>query len=136
MLEVVAALIRREDQVLICRRPPHKARAGCWEFPGGKVESGESLREALVRECREELAVALSVGNVLADTVYAYPDLTIHLSLLEARVEAGTLTPLEHSEIRFVRPESFPEYTFCPADQLFLDRIRGCKKSPEEKAAK
>ena len=124
MLEVVAALIRKRDQVLICQRPPQKARAGCWEFPGGKVEAGETLGEALTRECREELAVTLAVGKVVADTVYAYPDLTIHLSLLEARVEAGTLTPLEHSDIRFVRPEAFPEYTFCPADQLFLDKIR------------
>ena len=124
MLEVVAGLIRREDKILICRRPPHKARAGCWEFPGGKVEAGETLAQALIRECREELAVTLTVGPVAADTVYEYPDVTIHLSLLEARVAQGEPAPLEHSEIRFIRPEEASLYTFCPADQAFLEAIQ------------
>ena len=124
MLEVVAGLIREGDRFLICRRPPHKARAGCWEFPGGKVEAGESLAQARIRECRDELAVTPSVGEVAADTVYTYPDVTIHLSLLSARVAQGSPTPLEHSEIRFIRPEDMALYAFCPADQAFLERIR------------
>ena len=69
------------------------------------MEAGETLAQALIRECREELAITLTVGPVAADTVYEYPDVTIHLSLLEARVAQGEPAPLEHSEIRFIRPE-------------------------------
>ena len=123
MLEVVAALIVREGQVLICKRPPHKARAGHWEFPGGKVEAGETEAQALVRECREELAVGLEVQGFFSDTVYAYPDVTVHLSLFRASPREGSLTPLEHSEIRFVPPRAFSAYPFCPADQAFLPQI-------------
>jgi len=63
MVEVVAALIWRGDTFLICQRPAHKARGLLWEFAGGKVEPGESLQDALIRECREELDVALDVGR-------------------------------------------------------------------------
>ena len=123
MIEVVAALIQRDGRVLICRRPPQKARAGRWDFPGGKVEAGETPEQALCRECREELAVCLDVQGLVAQTVYAYDDVTIHLSLFSALVREGVLTPLEHSEIRFVSPEDFSAYAFCPADQAFLPKI-------------
>lgn len=122
-LEVVAALIRRGDRVLICRRPAHKARGGCWEFPGGKIEPGETPAQALRRECREELAVGLSVGKAVADTLYAYPDITVHLTLLAARIDSGAPTALEHSELRFVSPQEFGAYAFCPADTRFLPAV-------------
>lgn len=64
MTEVVAALIWQGEKFMICQRPPHKARGLLWEFVGGKVEKGETPQEALVRECREELAVTVSVGEV------------------------------------------------------------------------
>ena len=124
MLEVVAGLIRSDGRALICKRPAHKARAGRWEFPGGKVEAGETLAQALIRECREELSVTLSVGEIVCDTVYAYPDVTIHLTLLDAAVRDGTPKALEHEEIRFVSPEDFSDYPFCPADQRMLESAR------------
>ena len=124
MLEVVAGLIRQGNKALICQRPENKARALCWEFPGGKVEKGETLHEALRRECREELDIDLDVGEVLTDTVYEYPDVTVHLSLLCAVVREGTPRALEHRDIRFVSPEEFPGYSFCPADQRFLEAAR------------
>ncbi|MBR6782783.1 MAG: NUDIX domain-containing protein, partial [Clostridia bacterium] len=73
MVEVVAALIWQDGKFMICQRPPHKARGMLWEFVGGKVESGESREAALVRECREELAVTVSVGDVFMDVVHEYP---------------------------------------------------------------
>lgn len=69
MTEVVAALIWDRDKFMICQRPAHKARGLLWEFVGGKVEPGETKEQALIRECREELAVTLSVGDVFMDVV-------------------------------------------------------------------
>ena len=65
--EVVAALIWQGDKFMICQRPAYKARGLLWEFVGGKVEPGETKEQALIRECREELAVILSVGDVFMD---------------------------------------------------------------------
>ena len=73
--EVVAALIWKGAKFMICQRPAHKARALLWEFVGGKVESGETKEQALIRECKEELNVILSVGDVFMDVVHKYPDL-------------------------------------------------------------
>ena len=88
MTEVVAALIWDRGRFLICQRPAHKARGMLWEFVGGKVEPGETREEALIRECREELAITLSVGAVYMDVIHAYPDLTVHLTLFWATIWA------------------------------------------------
>ncbi|MBR7161827.1 MAG: (deoxy)nucleoside triphosphate pyrophosphohydrolase, partial [Clostridia bacterium] len=96
MTEVVAALIWRGGQFMICQRPAHKARGLLWEFVGGKVEPGETKEEALVRECREELNILISVGDVFMDVVHEYPDLTVHLTLFHARISEGEPQKLEH----------------------------------------
>ena len=77
MTEVVAALIWDQDKFMICQRPAHKARGLLWEFVGGKVEPGETKEQALIRECQEELAVTLNVGEVFMDVIHEYPDLTV-----------------------------------------------------------
>ena len=82
MTEVVAALIWDRNKFMICQRPAHKARGLLWEFVGGKVEPGETKEQALIRECQEELAVMLSVGDVFMDVVHEYPDLMVHLEKL------------------------------------------------------
>lgn len=121
--EVVAALIWDGDRFLICQRPAHKARGLLWEFVGGKVEPGESLQQALIRECREELAVTLEVGPVFMDVVHQYPDLTVHLTLFHASITKGVPQLLEHNEICWITPEQIPQYDFCPADKEILKRI-------------
>lgn len=123
MLEVVAALVRREDQFLICRRPMHKARGGQWEFAGGKVEPGESRAQAIVRELREELGVEAAVRGAVCDVNYAYPDLSIHLTLMEVQIISGSIRRLEHSEIAWISLNQACEYDFCPADRLLLDKL-------------
>ena len=135
MIEVVAALIRRGDQFMICQRPPHKARGLLWEFVGGKVEAGETGEAALIRECREELDVLLSVGEVFMDVIHEYPDLTVHLTLFHATIAAGTPKRLEHNDIRWITPAEIPDYEFCPADEEILARITeeyGKEKKGEE----
>ena len=90
MTEVVAALIWDGDRFLACQRPAHKARGLLWEFVGGKVEPGETREQALIRECREELDVTVSVGEVFLEVTRAYPDLTVHLTLFHAAIARGT----------------------------------------------
>ena len=129
MTEVVAALIRRkadnrEWRMLICRRPANKARGLLWEFAGGKVEPGESPEQALVRECREELAVTVAPKGLFAEVTHAYPDITVHLRLYTAFITEEEPQTLEHAELRWITPDEIPQYAFCPADQELLRKIR------------
>ncbi len=124
MTEVVAALIWRGDRFMICRRPAHKARGLLWEFVGGKVEPGETKEQALVRECREELDVAVTAGEVFMEVVHEYPDLTVHLTLMNASIVSGEPKLLEHADLRWITAAEIPNYDFCPADQEILARLR------------
>lgn len=123
-VEVVAALIWRGDRFMICQRPEYKARGLLWEFVGGKVEPGETNEQALIRECREELAVTVSVGELFTDVLYVYPDITVHLSLYHAQIAEGEPVLLEHNDLRWILPEEIPDYEFCPADVEILQKIR------------
>ena len=122
--EVVAALIWDRDKFLICQRPAHKARGLLWEFMGGKVESGETKEQALIRECQEELSVTLSVGDVFMEVDHNYPDLNVHLTLFNAVILEGTPQMLEHNDVRWIKSEEIPQYEFCPADEAILRRLR------------
>lgn len=123
--EVVAALIWDGDSFLICQRPAHKARGLLWEFVGGKVEPGETKEQALIRECREKLAVTLSVGEVFMEVDHEYPDLNVHLTLFNAVISEGAPRMLEHNDIHWVTVEEIPQYEFCPADETILKKLRG-----------
>ena len=122
-VEVVAALIWQGDTFMICQRPAHKARGLLWEFVGGKVEPGETKEQALVRECQEELAVTLSVGDVFMEVVHEYPDITVHLTLFNATIAEGEPQKLEHNDIQWIAPSEIQNYEFCPADEEILARI-------------
>lgn len=122
--EVVAALLWDEDRFFICQRPPHKARGLLWEFVGGKIEPGETGKQALMRECREELGVTVSVGDIFMDVTHRYPDLTIHLTLFHAHIISGTPQQLEHNDFRWITPAQIDQYPFCPADVTILEQIK------------
>ncbi len=124
MVEVVAALIWDKDKFMICQRPASKARALLWEFVGGKAESGETKEQALVRECREELAVTVSVGEVFMDVVHAYPDITVHLTLFNATIAEGVPQKLEHNDIQWITASEIDNFDFCPADTEILERLK------------
>lgn len=123
MIEVVAALLRREDKFLICQRQEDKARPLLWEFPGGKVEMGESKQQALVRECMEELSIIVDVGEIYMQVIHEYPDIKIHLSLFEAIIKTGELTKKEHKALAWIRREDIPLYEFCPADIDIIKKL-------------
>lgn len=123
MIEVVAALIRNNGKFMICQRPENKSRALLWEFPGGKVEAGETKEAALARECREELDIELSVGAVFAESTFVYPDISVHLTLLEAGIVSGEPKLLEHRDIRWITPEEAHLFEFSPADVPFVEKL-------------
>lgn len=123
MVDVVAALIWDNNKFMICQRPAGKARGLLWEFVGGKVEPNETKEQALIRECQEELAITLSVGDVFMEVVHKYPDITVHLTLFHATIAEGVPQKLEHNDIRWITPEQIPNYAFCPADEEILKKI-------------
>ena len=124
MTEVVAALIWDGDRFMACQRPAHKARALLWEFVGGKVEPNETKEEALIRECQEELGVTVAVEDVFMEVTHEYPDLTVHLTLFNARIAEGVPQKLEHNDIRWITVEEIDSFAFCPADVEILERLK------------
>ena len=124
MVEVAAALIYDGERFMICQRPANKARGLLWEFVGGKVEPGETREEALIRECREELAVTVAVEDVFMEVTHEYPDLTVHLTLFHAKIAEGTPQKLEHNDIQWLAVEEIDKFPFCPADEEILERLK------------
>ena len=124
MTEVVAALVWDKDKFMICQRPANKARPLLWEFVGGKVEPGEPKEQALIRECQEELAITLSVGDVFTEVVHEYPDITIRLTLFNATISEGVPQKLEHNDIRWITVDEIEQYSFCPADTEILLQLK------------
>ena len=124
MTDVVAALIWDQGKFMICQRPAHKARGLLWEFVGGKTEPGETLEEALVRECQEELDITVAVGDIFTQVVHEYPDILIRLTLFNCTVAQGTPRLLEHNDLKWISPEEISNFDFCPADKDILALIR------------
>lgn len=124
MVKVVAALISADGRFLICRRPLDKARGGYWEFPGGKLEAGETPQQALARECREELGADVVVGDRVTSVTHTYPDMTVQIDLYEASVAGRAPRMLEHIDMRWVTIPEMSSFEFCPADVDILDTLQ------------
>ena len=123
-VSVAAALIWDNDRFMICQRPENKARGLLWEFVGGKREPGETLEEALVRECREEIDVTVKPLSVFTSLVYEYPDIIVDLTLFNAEIESGEPKPVEHNDIKWIKKDEIDKYDFCPADKDILEMIK------------
>ena len=123
-VDVVAALIWEKDKFLICQRPAHKARGMLWEFVGGKVEPGETMAQALVRECKEELDITVNVGRQFMQVVHNYPDILIRLTLFHCTIPDGFPKALEHNDLRWIHPSQIDEFSFCPADTDILKELK------------
>jgi 8-oxo-dGTP diphosphatase len=117
-LPVVCALIERDGRVLLAQRPADKHLGGKWEFPGGKVEPGESPAAALVREIREELRCDIHVGRALPACVHHYPHLSIELIPFVCALNPGSPAPVshEHTAITWVQPHELLAHELAPAD--------------------
>lgn len=126
MIEVVCGVIRNpEGQYLACKRPVGKHLGGLWEFPGGKVDPGESPEQALVRELREELAVDVEVGPSLRPVTWNYGGHEIRLRPFFCKIVGGELKAIEHEELRWCHPRDFPGLCWAEADIPVLHEITG-----------
>ncbi len=121
---VVAAVIRRGSRILIARRREGGERGGQWEFPGGKVEPGESEPEALRREIREELGCEVEVGRLLVRHRHRYPDLEVELLFYACELPPGSdPLPLGCAALEWAEGGGLPAWDFCEADRPVLGEI-------------
>ena len=124
MTRVSAAIIKNSDnEILICRRGPGGSCEFLWEFPGGKIEQGESPEECLVRECLEELEIEIEVLDLFEETKYSYPEREIEFMFFSASLKKGVPTLNVHNSIKWVSPDMLKEYEFCPADVFVVERL-------------
>lgn len=123
VVQVVAAIIRKGDRLLICQRPKDKAQASRWEFPGGKIEPGETGPVALIRECKEELAVTLTVGERYSIAETQLPDKTMQINFYWAELGDQVPKQLEHQAFRWVKKEELKDFSFCPADMVVAQKL-------------
>lgn len=122
-IEVVAAIIEKDGKILICRRAENKTRALKWEFPGGKIEPGETPEQAVLRECREELDVDLCVKGEFMRVLHSYPDIEIQLTVFRTAIIGSDPRCIEHKEVRFVYPSELADFELCPADITVAEKI-------------
>ncbi|AHF89961.1 NUDIX hydrolase [Opitutaceae bacterium TAV5] len=126
VVSVVCALIEREGRVFVAQRPPHKHLGGKWEFPGGKIEPGETPEAALVRECREELGCEVVPGERLPEAVHDYGTVVIRLIPFVARLAEPAIDPQssEHAAVRWILPEEFASLDMPAADEPIVRAYR------------
>lgn len=122
-VRVVAAVIREENRVFATQRGYGPQKDG-WEFPGGKIEPGETPEQALIREIREELDIVVSVGEKLCQVEYDYPAFHLSMGCYFCAVQAGSLTLKEHESARWLRPEELDQVDWLPADRYIVQRLK------------
>lgn len=126
MIDVSCGIIERGGKVLAARKAPHKAHAGRWEFPGGKLDPHETAERALIREIREELAIEIQVVQRLPEVVHAYPHSLVRLFPMVCRWLAGEAIATDHDRILWLEPEDLAGLDWLEADLPVLDMyLRG-----------
>ncbi len=129
MINVVAAIIKNgEGKILITQRNLKKSQGGLWEFPGGKIEKGETREEAIIREIKEELTIEINVESYLGEKVFEYPEKSINLIALNCRVKSGNIYLTEHEEARWVEKAELNSFEFAPADIFIVKKLQGIEK--------
>lgn len=123
MIQVTAAIIRRNGKILICRRGDGGSCAHLWEFPGGKIEAGETAFQCIVREIQEELSLEIKPLSIFDEYAYSYPDKEIYFTFIEAEIVSGELQPSVHDELCWVAPAELLNYEWCPADTRVVNTL-------------
>jgi len=124
MRAVTAGIIRKDGRILICQRPEGKRLAGMWEFPGGKMEHGETPEEGLIRELREELGFEARVGRII-DAQAEYEVGEFLILYYEVEIASGEPRALEHAQIKYVMPEELSLYEFPRTDTQVAGKLSG-----------
>jgi len=123
MKKVTAAIIKDKNRILIAKRHSKDPLGGKWEFPGGKVEPGETPEECLVREIREELQVEVKIGSFYDNSAYSSQDQDIHLLFYWAEVINGEMTPVIHDDLKWTTIKELANFDFAPADIPIVKRL-------------
>ncbi len=113
---VACAIIEQDGKILAAQRSAAMTLPLKWEFPGGKIEAGESPEECLIRELQEELGVSVHIGAALSQTIHGYPDFTVTLYPFTCRLTGGTITMYEHHDLTWIEPQRMPELDWAAAD--------------------
>ncbi len=124
IVQVTAAILTKAGRVLIARRGPGSHQAGKWEFPGGKIEAGETPEACLKREMMEEFNIDVSVAEFLGTSVYHYDHISIELMAFRTRWIGGDLMASEHAAIAWVNVNELGGYDFAPADLPFVEKMK------------
>ncbi len=122
-MHVTAAVLFQDGKVLVARRAPGFRHAGGWEFPGGKIEPGESPESCLARELAEEFGITTRVGPLVARSDYAYDFATVRIHAYEVEWISGEMVPRDHDLVAWVRPEELMAVDLLPADLPIARRI-------------
>jgi mutator protein MutT len=123
MIQVTAGIIESNNKILITRRKEGKHLAGFWEFPGGKIEEGESPESCLQRELSEELGINVLVGVFFMDNIYKYADKTVLLKSYKCKIESGDIIMTDHDKIEWVTSSDIKNFKFAPADIPFVTAL-------------
>ncbi len=126
MIEIGMAIVVHDHKILIAQRQKERKQGGLWEFPGGKIEQGETAVNCIQREFLEELGLPVEVGDFFMDVIYEYPDIGgVHLNTYWARSSTTHTTCMTaHDQIAWVEPKDLDKYDFCPADKPFVDVLK------------
>lgn len=124
MIRVTAAIITDSGKVFIAKRKPPGRMPGMWEFPGGKIEEGESPEQCLKRELHEEFGIDATIGRHVGTSVYRYDFYTVELMAYRTKIIAGKIRLNDHADMAWVEPDELDGYEFAPADIPFVEMIR------------
>lgn len=124
MIPVAAGIIFKADHILIAKRAHNKSQAGLWEFPGGKIELGETPEQCLVRELREELGIVVKVNHFIMENIHHYNEISIELQAFHCHYLSGEIELNAHDEVQWVRLEELTDFIFAPADVPFITYLQ------------
>lgn len=122
--QVTAAIIQQEEKILICQRAEGGSCSYLWEFPGGKLEAGETLEECLIRECLEELGIEIRIKGLFSKKSHTYGKKEMNFFFYDAEIVSGEPEKKVHHDIKWVEPDELENFTFCPADLEVVESLK------------
>jgi 8-oxo-dGTP diphosphatase len=127
IVKVTAAILVKDNKIIIAKRGPDDRLANKWEFPGGKVEVNETPEQCLKREMKEEFDIDVSVGEYLGSSIYHYDHISIELLAYRTYWENGKIHLKDHADFKWISLEQLPDFDFAPADRVFVEKLQDGK---------
>ena len=125
MIKVVAAVIEKNGKFLLCKRGTGGNCPFLWEFPGGKIEEGETPFDAIIREIREELSVEIEPEEIFLEYPFSYPDKEIYFYFIRAKIISEDIKPTFHVDTKWLSPMELDTLEYCPADLSTVKKLKG-----------